>query len=89
MSLENHAVSTSQIDSTPTAAPSAPAFPDYLNVSGIVSYLQGRGMTTATKTFARSLLNCGELPYLKIGKGFFVSKKSVDLWLERRERRRR
>jgi excisionase family DNA binding protein len=63
--------------------------PRLYDVQGLVGYLQSIGATAATATFVRGLINSGQLPHLKIGKAFFVSKAAVDAWLAKAERRSR
>jgi excisionase family DNA binding protein len=63
--------------------------PRLYDIPGIVGYLQSVGATAATSTFVRGLINSGQIPYLKIGKAFYVSKAAVDAWLLKSERRTR
>lgn len=63
--------------------------PRLYDVKAVVTYLQSIGATAATETFVRGLINSGQLPHLKIGKAFFVSKASIDAWLSKSERRSR
>jgi excisionase family DNA binding protein len=58
------------------------------DIAGAVGYLQQIGANSATPTFVRSIIARGEVPHLRIGKKFFVSRESLDAWLARRERRR-
>jgi excisionase family DNA binding protein len=59
------------------------------DIAGAVSYLQRVGATTATATFVRGLISSGQLPHLKIGKAFYVSKSAIEAWLARSEKRNR
>jgi excisionase family DNA binding protein len=63
--------------------------PFLYDILGVVGYLQRVGATAATATFVRGLINSGQLPHLKIGKAFYVSKAAVDAWLAKSERRSR
>jgi|GEM_PF-6277566 len=63
--------------------------PRLYDIPGIVTYLQSVGATAATATFVRGLINSGQLPHLKVGKSFYVSKASIDAWLAKSERRAR
>jgi excisionase family DNA binding protein len=63
--------------------------PRLYDIPGIVGYLQSVGATAATSTFVRGLINSGQLPHLKIGKAFYVSKAALDAWLAKAERRSR
>ena len=59
------------------------------DIGAAVAYLQAIGATTATVNFVRGLITTGQLPHLKIGKKFFVSRASLDGWISSHERRRR
>ena len=60
-----------------------------LDIIAAVAYLQSLGATSATTNFVRGLIARGEIPHLKISKKFYVSKGSLDRWIETRERRNR
>lgn len=57
------------------------------DVSGIVGYLQSLGAKAATRNFARTLINSGQVPHLRIGRKHYVSKMALDRWIETREKR--
>jgi excisionase family DNA binding protein len=57
------------------------------DVDGTVRYLVELGAAAATKNFVRNLIARGEIAHLRVGKKFYFSKKSIDAWLEKRERR--
>jgi excisionase family DNA binding protein len=38
---------------------------------------------TATVYFVRTLIADGEMPYVRVGKRFFVTSADVDKWIER------
>ena len=52
-------------------------------------YLQQIGARTATVNFVRALISSQQVPHLRIGKKFFVSRKALDQWIETREKRSR
>jgi excisionase family DNA binding protein len=52
-------------------------------------YLHSLGAKSVTIGFVRELVNSGALPYLRIGKKFYVSKAALDNWLVKAERRAR
>ena len=54
-----------------------------------VTYLRSLGATAATSNFVRSLIASSQVPHLRIGKKFYLSKTSLDHWLVTRERRAR
>ena len=53
------------------------------------AYLREIGATSATVTFVRGLISRGEVPHVKIGKSFFVTREALDSWIGRRERKSR
>jgi hypothetical protein len=63
--------------------------PRLYDIPGIVGYLQSVGATAATATFVRGLINSGQVPHLKIGKAFYVSKSAIEAWLAKSEKRSR
>jgi hypothetical protein len=58
------------------------------DIHAAVAYLHALGAEGATVTFVRSLINRAEVPHLRIGKKFYVSKEGLDLWIQRHERRK-
>jgi hypothetical protein len=56
------------------------------DIRAAVEYLRGIGATSATPNFIRRIIATGEVPHLKIGKKPFVSRVSLDGWLQRHER---
>jgi excisionase family DNA binding protein len=59
------------------------------DVLAAVAHLKTIGADAATVNFVRNLISSGEIPHLKIGKKFFLSKTAMDAWLANHERRRR
>jgi hypothetical protein len=78
-------LSNPEVASTPDAHVDRRLF-DIVSAAG---YLQAIGATSATPKFVRTLVADGDLPHLKIGKKFYISKTSIDSWLLRHERRTR
>jgi len=76
-----------------TAAPgtSAPApEPQKLyDILGIVAYMKSAGADAATPNFARGLITSGQVPHVRIGRKYYVSKSALDAWIQRHERRAR
>jgi excisionase family DNA binding protein len=72
-----------------TEKPSVPDAPRFFAVKAFVGYLQSVGVTAATPTFVRRLINSGQIPFVKVGKAYFVSRASIDGWLAKSERRAR
>jgi len=56
-------------------------------VQDAVGYLRSIGAASATENFVRTLITSGQIPRLKLGKRFYVSRNALDLWLSSRERR--
>jgi excisionase family DNA binding protein len=59
------------------------------DVQGAAKYLQSIGATGAAVYFIRSIITRGEIPFVRIGKKFFLTRESLDRWLETHERRMR
>jgi excisionase family DNA binding protein len=59
------------------------------DILAAVAYLKNIGADGATVSFVRGLISSGQIPHLKIGKKFFVSRTALDAWLAGHERRRR
>jgi excisionase family DNA binding protein len=59
------------------------------DIPGAVEYLRSIGAGAASPWFVRSLISRGELPHLRIGKKFYVSREALDTWISKHERRAR
>lgn len=59
------------------------------NVQDAVTYLRSIGAASVTVSFVRTIIANGEVPHIKIGKRFFVTRTAMDEWLSRHERRTR
>jgi hypothetical protein len=86
MCADNDASGSSQLH---PAAPASPNGQRLFDILAVVAYLKTIGANAATPNFVRGLISSGQLPHVKIGKKFFVSKGALDSWLLSHERRRR
>jgi hypothetical protein len=86
MCAENHTSASSPLQTPETVSLNGRRLFDIISA---VAYLHSLGATSATKNFVRGLIGRGELPHLKISKKFYLSKGSLDHWIETRERRSR
>ena len=59
-----------------------------MDVESTVLYLRSIGAGAATQNFVRGLISRGEVPHVRIGKKFYVSKSALDRWIETRERKK-
>jgi excisionase family DNA binding protein len=59
------------------------------DIPSAAKHFQEKGAKTATKNFVRNLIASGQLPHLRIGKRFYVTKAAIDRWIETREKRNR
>ena len=59
------------------------------DVPAAVAFFQSLGAESASKNFVRSLITSGQLPHVRIGKRFFVSRESILNWISKNERRAR
>ena len=73
----------------PTSTPTPIAEQQLFDVKDAPGYLRGLGAKSCTVNFIRTLIASGEIPHLRIGKKFYVSKKALDIWIATRERRPR
>lgn len=64
----------------------SPEAPQLFDIHAAAKYLHSIGATAATEKFIRSLISSGQLPHVRIGKAFYVSKTAVDAWLARAEK---
>lgn len=80
--MQNVARATEEVK---TPAPEIRAF----DIPGAVAYLHSIGFDGATVSFIRALISRGQLPYLKVGKKFYLTRAAIDSWLAKSERRPR
>jgi len=59
------------------------------DVRAAAKFLQCIGANGVTVHFVRSIISRGEIPYVRIGKKFFLTRESLDRWLKTHERRMR
>ena len=61
--------------------------PQLFDVIGSAKYLQGIGAAAASVNFIRNLIATGQIPHIRIGKKFYVTRQALDAWLSNHERR--
>jgi hypothetical protein len=61
------------------------ATPQLLDVKAACDYLKSIGVSAATINSTRVIF--GQVPHIRIGKRFYVSKENIDAWLANRQRR--
>ena len=59
------------------------------DIQAAVGYLRSIGAAGVGVHFVRSLISSGQLPYIRMGKRFYVSRGALDSWLEKNEKRSR
>jgi len=52
-------------------------------------YLVSIGALGVGVHFVRSLISSGQVPHIRMGKRFYVSRGALDSWLEKNEKRSR
>jgi excisionase family DNA binding protein len=63
--------------------------PRLFDLTGSVAYFHQVGAEAATRNFVRELVATGAIPHVKIGRKFYISKQSIDAWIEKNDRRTR
>jgi len=58
------------------------------DVQAAVAYLRGLGAEGVTVSFIRNLIARNEVPHLRMGRRFYVTRESLDRWVTNHERRR-
>jgi excisionase family DNA binding protein len=58
-------------------------------VEDAARYLVSIGAAGIGVYFIRTLISSGEIPHIKMGKRFYVSRTSLDSWIEKHEKRMR
>jgi excisionase family DNA binding protein len=58
-------------------------------IEAAVEYLKSIGAVSATASFVRGLISSGQLPHIRIGRRFYVSRTAMDAWLTTHERKSR
>lgn len=59
------------------------------NVQDAVAYLRSIGAGSVTISFVRTLIATSQVPHVRIGKRFYVSRTALNEWISRHERRAR
>jgi excisionase family DNA binding protein len=59
------------------------------DIQAAVLYLRSIGAAGVGTHFVRSLISSGQLPHIRMGKRFYVSRGALDSWLEKNEKRSR
>ncbi len=62
------------------------ATPQLFDVKAACEYLKSIGVTAATINSTRTIF--GQVPHVRIGKRFYVSRESLERWIDQRQRRR-
>ncbi len=57
------------------------------DIAAAVEYLRSIGAGAASSWFVRQLIASGEIPHIRIGKKFYISREALDGWLAKHERR--
>jgi excisionase family DNA binding protein len=60
-----------------------------LDILLAVSYLKSIGADSASENFVRNLISTGQIPHVRIGKKFYISRVALDSWINSRERKSR
>lgn len=61
--------------------------PRYFDIPAAAVYANSIGLTGVTAYTIRMAINSGQLPHIKIGKKFHLSKAAIDAWLTKAEKR--
>lgn len=63
------------------------AAPQLLDVKSACDYMKSIGVSSATINSTRTIF--AQIPHIRIGKRFFVSRENLDGWISNRQRRSR
>lgn len=80
------ATATAKSQTPPTAAP---ADRRLFDVHAAAEYLVSIGAVGTGVHAIRGLIARGEVPHVRLGKKFFVTREALDTWITRNERRAR
>jgi excisionase family DNA binding protein len=58
------------------------------DIQAAVAYLRSLGAEAVTMNFVRALVNSGQVPHVRMGRKFYVSRTALDHWITNHERRR-
>jgi hypothetical protein len=64
------------------------AEPRIFDIPGSAEYLRELGATGVTAYSVRALIASGQVPHIRVGRRFYVSRASWDSWLAKSERRK-
>jgi hypothetical protein len=62
------------------------ATPQLFDVKAACDHLKSIGVSAATVSSTRTIF--AQVPHIRIGKRFYVSKESLERWIDQRQRRR-
>ena len=57
------------------------------DIPAAAEYLKSLGFTGASVSSVRGLISSAQLPHIKCGKKFYVTKSALEGWLQRAEKR--
>jgi excisionase family DNA binding protein len=58
------------------------------DINAAVAYLRSIGADGATTNFVRSLIANAEVPCVRMGRKFYISRDALDRWIANHDRRR-
>lgn len=57
------------------------------DIPAAVVYLRELGAEGVTENFVRILINTGQVPHIRMGKRFYLTRAALDNWIQNHERR--
>jgi excisionase family DNA binding protein len=57
-------------------------------IQAAVEYLRELGAESVSVNFVRNLINRAEVPHIRMGKRFYITRQALDNWIERHERKK-
>jgi excisionase family DNA binding protein len=57
------------------------------SIPDAAGYLRAIGAASVTLNFVRTLISSGQIPHIRIGRRFYVTRASLETWLSTHERR--
>lgn len=58
------------------------------DITAAVAYLRELGAEGTTVNFVRALIASGQVPHLRMGRKFYVTREALDRWIQNHERRK-
>lgn len=58
------------------------------DITAAVTYLRELGAEGATVNFVRALIASGQVPHIRMGRKFYLTRESLDRWISNHERKR-